>query len=181
MQQVVTVTKWFSRLAHEWTVATGVCFDCTWSSYSCSTDLPDDITKADTQVVARHPVHPNPLIPTGVIRQDNAHSLPPFSSSQHHGVPAEELQLLCLVLMLTDQSKCKLTVMNLLSGQLMERRTCDRLTMLLSSLSASSTISRLGLCFCFRMAVEKSSPFGLPYTDMLTLSHQAAHALHTMI
>lgn len=35
--------------------------------------------------------------------------------------------------------------------------TCDRLTMLLSSLCDSSTTSLLGLCFCLRMAVEKSS------------------------
>lgn len=52
--------------------------------------------------------------------------------------------------------------------------TCDRLTMLLSSLRASSTMSLFGLCFCFRMAVEKSSPFGLPNkTHIMTLSHAA--------
>lgn len=60
--------------------------------------IPDDITEANSQVVARHPVHPNPLVPAGVIRQDDAHGLPSLPSSQHHGVPAEELQLLRLIL-----------------------------------------------------------------------------------
>lgn len=60
--------------------------------------LPDDIAEPNTQVVARHSVHPYPLIPAGLIGQDDAHGLPPFSPFQHHGVPAEELQLFGLVL-----------------------------------------------------------------------------------
>lgn len=60
-------------------------------------------------------------------------------------------------------------------------QTCDRLTMLLSSLRASSTMSLLGLCFCFKIAVEKSSPFGLfDKRHIMTLLH-AGPALVSLI
>lgn len=68
--------------------------DASW----CAQALPDDVAEPNTQVVARHSVHPCPLLPAGLIGQDDAHGLPPFSPFQHHGVPAEELQLFRLAL-----------------------------------------------------------------------------------
>lgn len=156
-----------------------------WTPLSQVWDVPDDITKPDTQVVARHAIHAYAFLPTGVISQDDTHRLPTLPPSQHHCVPPEELQLLCLILVKhthprTQRSQKKYTHDTdiFLHTNI---QTCDRLTMLLSSLRASSTISLLGLCFCFRMAVEKSSPFGLPDKGhIMTLSH-AGPALVALI
>lgn len=50
-------------------------------------------------------------------------------------------------------------------------RTWDSDTTLLSSLMASSTINRLGLFFCFRIAVDKSSALELgEKTQLMSLS-----------
>lgn len=61
-------------------------------------DLPDDITKPHTQVIARHAVHTDSFVPAGVVSQDDTHRLATFPPPQHHRVPPEELQLLCLIL-----------------------------------------------------------------------------------
>lgn len=58
--------------------------------------LPDDITQADPQIVADHPVHANLFIGTGVVRQHDAHSLPPLLSLHQYCVSTKELQLVHL-------------------------------------------------------------------------------------
>lgn len=56
--------------------------------------IPDDVTQADPQIVADHPVHANFFVRTGVIRQHNTHSLAPLLSFHQHCVSTEELQLI---------------------------------------------------------------------------------------
>lgn len=61
-------------------------------------DLPDDITEPDAQVVARHTVHSDAVVPARVVGQDDAHRLATFPPPQHHRVASEELQLIGLIL-----------------------------------------------------------------------------------
>lgn len=58
--------------------------------------LPDDVAQSDPQVVADYPVHANLLIRAGVVRQNDAHSLPPLLPLHEHCVTTEELQLIHL-------------------------------------------------------------------------------------
>lgn len=73
-----------------------------------SSDLPDDVTEPDAQVVARHAVHSDAVVPARVVGQDNTHRLSPLPPPQHHRVATEELQLIGLILggKNTHTSKC---------------------------------------------------------------------------
>lgn len=61
-------------------------------------DLPDDITEPDAQVVARHTVHSDAVVPACVVGQDDTHRLATLPPPQHHRVASEELQLIGLIL-----------------------------------------------------------------------------------
>lgn len=69
-----------------------------WKEFKTSVcfSSPDDITQSDPQIVADHPVHANLFIGAGVVRQHNAHSLPPLLTLHQHCVSTEELQLVHL-------------------------------------------------------------------------------------
>lgn len=61
-------------------------------------EIPDYISQADPQVVTDHPVHADLLVGAGVIREHDAHRLPPLLALQQHSVPSEELQFVHLSL-----------------------------------------------------------------------------------
>lgn len=62
--------------------------------------LPDDISKANPEVIAHHPVHAYFLIGAAIVGQYDANGLPPFLALQQHSVPPEKLKLVHLGLQL---------------------------------------------------------------------------------
>lgn len=57
---------------------------------------PDDISQADSQVVADHSVHADLLVGAGVVREHDAYRLPSLLSFHQHCVSPEQLQLVHL-------------------------------------------------------------------------------------
>lgn len=68
--------------------------------YNQTAVLPDDISKANPEVIAHHPVHANFLIRAAIVGQYDANGLPPFLSLQQHSVSPEKLKLVHLGLKL---------------------------------------------------------------------------------
>lgn len=62
--------------------------------------LPDDISKANPEIITHHSVHAHFLIRAAVVRQYNTNRLPPFLALQQHSVPPEKLKLVHLGLQL---------------------------------------------------------------------------------